>query len=617
MRVIKPVAVTESTYSSSSIPEIDSSRGEVQWLDPAVPHEVYVPTASPELKNSKVAFSQNENLFYVLANDSSGAGYQIRSFSSQTLEYSAVLYADTVTQTSNAVFEVVGDYAYLATDGNVIKFDVATFTPATIGTYTGLYSESFIYEGEIYCAGNMSVNPSGEQVMIIDTTTDTVSFTGSVAQGGRVSSIAMNNEFVLYFVCDNALGGDAPFFTYDLKEDTPTLTFAANLSSFNCADAQGYGDKIYCACGTSLVIINADNSESTAFNLLPYAQSAGDRFRHINLLVDGLLYISTDDVMIAFNTEESTAEIVTIGGSNHLITHTATDGSSIVGGGYNYTDDQQLFKHYRPFYYDGDIVALESTKRLYYSTRKNQDNPVDGLTKTIPTWIDYGSTNKWAAFDDKINTVSKWSSPLTFEFTPGEFVTAISGFNITGVSSINVTMTDPIDGEVYNEDFGLTGTSNVYGWYTYYFSAIQVRTFFIATDVPPYKDATITVTLTGPGEISVGALPFGDLITIGNAEYGANVKMQDLSRNTEDEFGNVTVIRRESRKLTEFPVKVLKSRMDYVYSIMDDLRTIPSVWVGEGTQNDITVTYGYHYDLVLNVNYPSVCDVTIQVKGLI
>lgn len=264
----------------------------------------------------------------------------------------------------------------------------------------------------------------------------------------------------------------------------------------------------------------------------------------------------------------------------------------------------------------GQRRILASTHKVYevVATSTTAQPETGGVVSD--DWVVVGATNKFACFDDVIDSRATTSSHFEMTITPPGIVNSVAGFGLVGVGSVQIVVTDSVDGEVYNETLDLTDDSMVIDEYTWCFSPVVFRTNFAVTDLPAYISPDIDITFDGDTTLGVGELVLGSALTLGQASYGTNVQMLDFSVVERDAFGNRVVVRRRTAKLTEFSVGVMKNRLNYVYNILDDLRTIPCVWIGEGNEDDATLTFGYHTSNRLPIETPTMNNVIITVEGL-
>ena len=269
-------------------------------------------------------------------------------------------------------------------------------------------------------------------------------------------------------------------------------------------------------------------------------------------------------------------------------------------------------------YVTGTRRIKTSTHRVYEVTAdpSTTDDPEVGVLKNPQTWVDVASTNKWAMFDTVNSSKSIQSTQLIVEITNGQTVNSLSGFAIEQANAINITVTDPAEGIVYNTDVDMVDNSEVTDWYFYYFAPIVQVTEFVLFDLPAYPLATIKITTDG-NEIKIGSFVLGNQISLGVANYGTSVQLLDFSKKETDSFGNVVVKKGRTSKLVDFDVTIRKEKVNYVFNILSSLTTIPSVWVGDDGSNDPTLVFGYYKDYQNNISSPTITDATIQIEGLV
>jgi len=259
-----------------------------------------------------------------------------------------------------------------------------------------------------------------------------------------------------------------------------------------------------------------------------------------------------------------------------------------------------------------------STHRVYEVTAvpSTTDDPEVGVLADPPTWVNVAPTNKWALFDSVNSTQSLETTQLIVEITNGQTVNSVAGFSIEEATAINITVTDPMVGEVYNTDVDMVDNSAVADWYYYYFAPIVQVSQFALLDLPAYPDATIKMTVDG-NDIKFGSFVLGNQIELGVANYGTSVQLLDFSRKEPDDFGNIVVTQGRTSKLVDFDVTIPKEKVNFVFSVLSSITTIPSVWVGDDGSNDPTLVFGYYRDYQNNISSPTITDATIQVEGLV
>lgn len=271
-------------------------------------------------------------------------------------------------------------------------------------------------------------------------------------------------------------------------------------------------------------------------------------------------------------------------------------------------------------YNTGDRRIMTTTHKLYevVATTSTSDAPDVGAAKAVPTWIEVTATNRYRAFDAVIDTqATESAAPITYRFEPVGLCNSFAAFNVLGVSDVVVTVTDDVDGVVYNNTVDMTDDSAIVDEYTWAFSPIIFRKQVILLDLPAYNDPQIDVTFNGNSSVAVGEIVIGNSLTLGQASYGTAVETIDYSVYETDDFGNRQVVRRRTADLTEFKVGVMKNRINYVRNVLKELRGVNCVWVGEGVEDDATLVYGFGRGSRIPIETPSMNEMIITVQGLV
>lgn len=273
----------------------------------------------------------------------------------------------------------------------------------------------------------------------------------------------------------------------------------------------------------------------------------------------------------------------------------------------------------------GDEVIDTTTHRKYRSLVDggNQGNDPQSenydLNGTGANWQIVGSSLRYSMFDHTISTQSASSTPLSFSLTPGQVVSAVAGFNITGASSINVTMI--FDGaEVYNTDVPVRDESSVDNYYDWFFEPLVITDRFVLLDLPAYAGGIITVTATGSGIVGIGEFVYGAQVDIGVTQSGVRWQGLDFSRKERNFDGTFSITQRRTADLVNYDFQYESSRFGYLRRQLQQVSSVATVFVGEafGSEpDDGTVVFGYYKDVQLNITTPRVSFGTIQVEGLV
>lgn len=241
------------------------------------------------------------------------------------------------------------------------------------------------------------------------------------------------------------------------------------------------------------------------------------------------------------------------------------------------------------------------------------DEPTAGYAKEVKTWDRVGKVNRYACFDGNLGSVMT-GTDLDMTIAPGSAVmNGLAFFNLSG-GSVRVTVTDPIDGEVYDSTTTPIDNSGIANWFDWYFSPILLKAAGTITDLPLYGSASVRIRISGA--FTLGELVLGTLTEIGTTGYGTQIGIIDFSRKDRDTFGNAVVIRRAFANLVTYAVKVQTARVSYARDILADRRATPTVFIGSDN-HPATVVFGFYRDFTITLAGPSSSDCSIEVEGLI
>lgn len=265
----------------------------------------------------------------------------------------------------------------------------------------------------------------------------------------------------------------------------------------------------------------------------------------------------------------------------------------------------------------GDKAIVLSVHKIYESlVGSNTGN--DPTTDDGTNWLDLGATNRWKAFDGSLTDQSSNLNTITYSFLPQSLTNSIAFFNLSA-AEIEVTVTDPVDGVVYDRTIPLVDNGAVSSWWSFFFEPIIRKSEIALFDLPNYASATIDVTITASaGEnAKVGQIVFGNQKSLGVTVYNTGIGIQDYSTKETNAFGNVVVTERRFAQLVDYEVQVQTSNVRDVQKTLATYRATPLVYSGteDGAYGDLV--YGYYRSFGINISTPSISDATIEVEGLV
>ena len=263
--------------------------------------------------------------------------------------------------------------------------------------------------------------------------------------------------------------------------------------------------------------------------------------------------------------------------------------------------------------YAKDSIVNSGT-HLYQSLVNNN---LGNTPSTSPLyWLDIGPNNIHAMFDNQISTATISSTPLNVVFKPGIF-NSLALIGLSG-NQVAVTVRDGTGGPIiYSATFALDGTV-ISDWYQYFFEPFVQKSEVVMTDIPPFSNSEVTISLTGGSTVQIGLCSFGTFYFLGDAEYGANVGITDYSRKDTDDFGVTTFVQRAYSKRMSARLMLDTAQINRIQRILADIRATPSLWIGaDGDDYLPTLMYGYYRDFSIDIAYQNKSFCSLEIEGLI
>ena len=259
-------------------------------------------------------------------------------------------------------------------------------------------------------------------------------------------------------------------------------------------------------------------------------------------------------------------------------------------------------------------VKVTYNNFIYLSLQAGNLGKQPDLTSSAAWWSLVGPANRWAMFDDEVQTQTTATATLTATID-ASYINSISCTNIVGASVVVTVKKDAVT--IYTKTIDLADYSLIGDWTDYYFSDHEFQSEFSLTDLPPIPSVQITVTITKPlSTVAIGHFVIGRLLDVGLEQYGLKRDGTDYTIATFDKFGKLTRDKQAyARKYTTQAV-LDNARFDYVSKKLDSIASVPVVCIGgNGFKSSLTVyglvSYSTSFDH-LPISY-----VFIEVKGLI
>jgi hypothetical protein len=261
--------------------------------------------------------------------------------------------------------------------------------------------------------------------------------------------------------------------------------------------------------------------------------------------------------------------------------------------------------------------ASVATHRIYKAnTTTGADPTLVANQGTGNGWDIVGATNAWKMIDDILQSVTVAASGnIVVSAVPAAIVNSAALFGVDG-ETVNFTMTDPIDGVVYNQTYGMISYSGITDWYGYFYEAIIREDSIAIFDLPAFPAATLTVTVADPTAASCGELVIGSQFIIGDSQNGASFGIVDYSVKIVDPItGNVTISSGANKKIADIEVQIDTSRFTEVQRELTSVLNVPIVWVPT-TEITGTIVYGYYRNFNTMISGPTRSTCFLQLEGL-
>lgn len=244
-------------------------------------------------------------------------------------------------------------------------------------------------------------------------------------------------------------------------------------------------------------------------------------------------------------------------------------------------------------------------------------NPLD--SNGNPIWLDAGSTNRWKMFDQSVQSQSSRASSIEVDLLMASYIDTVAILNVSA-STVQVKVTHPVDGVIYDKTVTLTSYLGVVDWYTYFYEDINVPSDVLFTGIPRRPGCTVEVNVNKTtGDAMVGTCILGVAKDISSeqlgVEAGARVSIDDYSVKERDDFGNYMILERSFNKRADVTVVVDSNKVDYVVNLLSKLRATPILYVGS-TKYTSLLLYGFYKNFEVDIAYDTISYCTLQLEGL-
>ena len=136
------------------------------------------------------------------------------------------------------------------------------------------------------------------------------------------------------------------------------------------------------------------------------------------------------------------------------------------------------------------------------------------------------------------------------------------------------------------------------------------------TNLPPYANASISVTVNAGADAKVGALVIGQFADLGLSQHGASLSIVDYSTKNTDAQGRITITDGPYADKMEVDVILDTSKIGQANTTLSSLRTTPAVWIAEDNNDDLVI-YGYYREFDIILSNPTISRISLEIEGLV
>ncbi|HSH86895.1 MAG TPA: hypothetical protein VK958_06550 [Methylophilus sp.] len=154
------------------------------------------------------------------------------------------------------------------------------------------------------------------------------------------------------------------------------------------------------------------------------------------------------------------------------------------------------------------MISQVDIHKVYRSVVADNEgnNPLEEADINNPVhWSYVGATNGYMMFDDYINTQTVAEGMITFTLGGMGQVNTFPLFGLTG-ELLKFEMFDEEGTFISSETVDLISFSTFGGFYDWLFTPFLSTSFAVFENIPPHYNAQFKVTVTGVGQVGIGAV---------------------------------------------------------------------------------------------------------------
>lgn len=229
--------------------------------------------------------------------------------------------------------------------------------------------------------------------------------------------------------------------------------------------------------------------------------------------------------------------------------------------------------------YTGTETNINYEGSLYASVAASTNvKPGTDTTK----WRRTGPSNRMAAFDEELSTVTRAEDEVSYVLRSG-FFTGIGLYGLIG-EYVSIKIYDEPGGEIVDE-FSTDLFEQAMGFYELLFMPLARRTQVYLENLPLWPDAEVHISITGGGLCEVALITVGHWDTLigsgewGGVEYGAQAEVVSYSYLKRNDDGTVTRIRRGSSDSGTYTVFLPADQANHAMDLLRKVQGRPVAYI--------------------------------------
>lgn len=228
-------------------------------------------------------------------------------------------------------------------------------------------------------------------------------------------------------------------------------------------------------------------------------------------------------------------------------------------------------------------------------------------------FVSSNGTDPQNMFNATTSEATTRAGDLVVVLAPG----AVNAIGFAGLVGGSLSVVGESGGvEVFSYSQSLTADV-ITDYYEYFFEPFTQLGDVLVTDIPPFEDIQLTITITG-GSTACGSCAFGRLYQLGDTQLGASVGINDYSTKETSEAGVTTLAPGPFSKRISANLFLENTLINRTQRLLADARATATFWAfADGTDfSEAYTVLGYYRDFDVVVSYPRHSLVSIEIEGL-